>query len=573
LSVADFILGFNYAILFYFLLINGFYLFLYVVSFVKISDYARREVFTGLSELMVSQYAPPVSLIVPAYNEEASIAASVRSFLALHYSTFEIVVVNDGSKDRTMEVLRDEFGLTESDQPVRKQLETQPIRAVYASSSESLIVVDKDNGGKADALNVGICAANYPIVCCIDADIILEEDALLRIARPMIESADVSAVGGIVRVANGCEVESGRVVEVSTPRGAIPNFQIVEYLRAFLAGRTGWSAMNALLIISGAFGMFRRRDLIAAGGYVHDTVGEDMELITRLHRLLREEDRRYRIEFIPDPVAWTEVPATIKVLRRQRDRWHRGLIDTLVRHRKMFANPRYGVVGLLAMPYFFIFDLLGPVIELSGYAVFALGLALGYLSFSFAVAFFLVAVGLGVVLSIAAIFMEELRLKRYPRWRDLAKLTFYGVIENFGYRQLVTVWRFLAIISFLRNNQSWGAMERRGFDTKATKETKGKKDTRAPVKESLHIPAPEEDLEERSAVVPGREHQAQPDHREDGDQHKAEKDPVPRQATRGTRGLLLTSCLVLSGIVIFLLLSRILSSRGPVATRRRTRGK
>lgn len=471
MSIADFILGFNYAILFYFLLINGFYLFLYVVSFVKISDYARREVFTGLSELMVSQYAPPVSLIVPAYNEEASIAASVRSFLALHYSTFEIIVVNDGSKDRTMQVLRDEFGLTESDQPVRKQLETQPITSVYASSSESLIVVDKDNGGKADALNAGICAANYPLVCCIDADIILEEDALLRIARPMIESADVSAVGGIIRVANGCEVESGRVVKVGTPRGAIPNFQIVEYLRAFLAGRTGWSVMNALLIISGAFGMFRRRDLIAAGGYVHDTVGEDMELITRLHRLLLEEDRRYRIEFIPDPVAWTEVPATMKVLRRQRDRWQRGLMDTLVRHRKMFANPRYGIVGLLAMPYFFIFELLGPVIELAGYAVFALGLALGYLSFSFAVAFFLVAVGLGIVLSVAAIFMEELRLKRYPRWRDLAKLTFYALIENFGYRQLVTVWRFLAIISFLRKNQSWGAMERKGFDTKKRKKS------------------------------------------------------------------------------------------------------
>ncbi|WP_200900245.1 glycosyltransferase family 2 protein [Rubrobacter aplysinae] len=473
LSVAGFILWVNYAILVYFLLINGFYLFLYLMSFVKISDYARREAFSGLSELMVSQYAPPVSLIVPAYNEEATIAASVRSFLALHYSSFEVVIVNDGSTDRTIEILREQFGLTESDQPVRKQLQTRPIKAVYAAASESLIVVDKENGGKADALNVGICAANYPIVCCIDADVILEEDALLRIARPMIESADVSAVGGIVRVANGCEVDSGRVVEVGTPRSAIPNFQIVEYLRAFLAGRTGWGVLNALLIISGAFGMFRRRDLIAAGGYVHDTVGEDMELVTRLHRVLREENRRYRIEFIPDPVAWTEVPATVKVLRRQRDRWHRGLIDTLVRHRRMFMNPRYGTVGMLAMPYFLFFEFLGPVIELTGYAAFALGLALGYLSFAFAAAFFLVAVGLGIVLSVGAIFMEELRLKRYPHWKDLAKLTFYGVIENFGYRQLVTVWRFLAIISFLRNNQSWGSMERRGFDPAKRSKKKG----------------------------------------------------------------------------------------------------
>lgn len=474
MSVGDLIIWFNYAILLYFLAINGCYLFLYAVSFAKISDYARREVFTGLSELMVSQYAPPVSLIVPAYNEEATIAASVRSFLALHYPSFEVVVVNDGSRDRTIEVLREEFGLTESDQPIRKQLQTKPIRAVYASYSENLIVVDKENGGKADALNVGICAANYPLVCCIDADIILEEDALLRVARPMIESSDVSAVGGIVRVANGCEVDSGRVVKVSTPKSAVPNFQIVEYLRAFLAGRTGWSVLNALLIISGAFGMFRRADLIAAGGYLHDTVGEDMELVTRLHRLLREEKRRYKIEFIPDPVAWTEVPATMKVLRRQRDRWHRGLIDTLIRHRKMFMNPRYGTVGTLAMPYFFFFEFLGPVVELAGYAAFALGLALGYLSLEFAVAFFLVAVGLGIVLSVAAIFLEELRLRRYPRWKDLLKLTAYGVIENFGYRQLVTVWRFLAIISFLRKNQSWGAMERQGFDTNTQQKTRQK---------------------------------------------------------------------------------------------------
>ncbi len=242
MSVNDFILAVNYAILFYFLLINGFYLVLYAISFVEISDYSRREVFSGLSELMASDYAPPVSLIVPAYNEEATIAASVRSFLALHYPRFEVVVVNDGSRDRTIEVLREEFDLRESDQPVRIQLETQPIESIYASPTESLILVDKANGGKADALNVGICAASYPLVCCIDADIILEEDALLRVARPMIESSEVVAVGGIVRVANGCEVDSGRVVDVRTPKQSIPNFQIVEYLRAFLAARPGWTS-------------------------------------------------------------------------------------------------------------------------------------------------------------------------------------------------------------------------------------------------------------------------------------------------------------------------------------------
>lgn len=466
MDLVGLVLAINYIVLAYFLAINGFYLFLYAASFVEISDYARREIFSGLSELFTSNYAPPVSLIVPAYNEEATIFASVRSFLALQYPIFEVVVVNDGSKDATIDILRKEFDLRQSDQPVRIQLDTQPIRAVYASASESLMVIDKENGGKADALNAGICAANYPLVCCIDADIILEEDALLRVARPMIESSDVVAVGGIVRVANGCEVESGRIVEVRTPRKALPNFQIVEYLRAFLAGRTGWGVLNALLIISGAFGMFRRQDFIDIGGYAHDTVGEDMEIVTRMHRILREKKRRYRISFVPDPVAWTEVPATMRVLRRQRDRWHRGLMDVLWRNRRMFMNPRYGTVGLLAMPYFVFFELLGPVVELVGYVAFALGLALGIINATFALAFFMAAVGLGILLSVAAVLLEELRLQRYPRWRDLAKLTLYSVIENFGYRQINTLWRFMAILSFLRKEQSWGAMERQGFDTK-----------------------------------------------------------------------------------------------------------
>jgi cellulose synthase/poly-beta-1,6-N-acetylglucosamine synthase-like glycosyltransferase len=463
-SFNELILAANYFVLGYFLLINGVYAALYLISFFQIADYARREIFSGFSELFASNYAPPVSVVVPAYNEEATIAQSVRSFLSLRYPLHEVVVVNDGSKDGTLDVLRREFDLWESDRPVRLQLETAPIQDVYASSTERLVVVDKENGGKADALNAGICTARYPLVCCLDADIILEEDALLRAARPAIEYGDVAAVGGIVRVANGCEVDSGRVVEVKTPHQALPALQVVEYLRAFLAGRTGWSRLNALLIISGAFGLFRRRDLIAAGGYSLGTVGEDMELVTRLHRILRENDRKYRIVFVPDPVAWTEVPSTLRVLRRQRDRWHRGLLDTLIRHRRMLFNPRYGTVGLLAMPYYFLFELLGPVIELLGYIAFVVGLILGVLNAAFALAFFLVAVGLGSLLSVAAVFLEELRLRRYPRWSDLLKLTLYGVVENFGYRQLNTLWRVMAIVSFLRRNNEWGSMERRGFD-------------------------------------------------------------------------------------------------------------
>ena len=470
MNPSDLILTVNYFVLGYFLAINAIYFALYLISFAEIADYVRREIFSGFSELFTSNYAPPVSVVVPAYNEEATITESVRSFLTLHYPLHEVIVVNDGSSDGTLEVLMQEFGLYESDQPVRMQLETAPLRGIYTSPTERLIVVDKENGGKSDALNAGICAASYPLVCCMDADIILEEDALLRVARPMIESGSVAAVGGIIRVANGCEFEKGRLVKVKTPRKPLPNFQIVEYLRAFIAVRTAWSKLNCLLIISGAFGMFRRRDLILAGGYSSDTVGEDMELTTRMHRVLRENDRKYRISFVPDPIAWTEVPDTLRVLGRQRDRWHRGLIDTLVRHRRMLFNPRYGTVGLIAMPYFFIFEFLGPVIELLGYAAFVAGVALGVINGPFALAFFLAAVGLGVLLSTAAVFLEELRLERYPRWWDLVKLTLYGILENFGYRQMNTLWRALAIVSFLRSDTNWGAMERKGFRTRKENE-------------------------------------------------------------------------------------------------------
>ncbi len=472
MTPSDFVIYVNYFVLGYFLVINGVYLVLYVISFAEIAGYVRREVFSGLSELSTSSYAPPVSVVVPAYNEEASIADSVRSFLSLHYPQHEVVVVNDGSKDTTLQVLINEFDLFESDSPVRVQLETEQIKGIYTSQTENLIVVDKENGGKSDALNAGICVASYPLVCCMDADIILEEDALLRAARPIIESSNVAAVGGIVRIANGCKFEKGRILEVRTPKKLLPNFQIVEYLRAFITTRTAWSKLNCLLIISGAFGMFRRRDLILAGGYAGDTVGEDMELTTRIHRVLRENDRNYRISFIPDPIAWTEVPDTLKVLGRQRDRWHRGLIDTILRHKKMLFNPKYGIVGTVAMPYFFLFEFLGPIIEILGYVAFAVGLTLGLLNLPFALAFFMAAVGLGAFLSVAAVFLEELRLERYPSWRDLIKLTFFGILENFGYRQLNTLWRFLAIFSFLRGNLDWGAMERQGFEK--DKQTKDK---------------------------------------------------------------------------------------------------
>lgn len=470
MSLSDFVITFNYFVVVYFLAINGIYLTLYCISFVEVLDYAKREVFSGLDELFASKYAPPVSVIVPAYNEEKTIAYSIRSLLALHYPQHEVIVTNDGSKDRTLPVLIEEFDLYESDQPIRLQLDTAPIRGIYASPDGRLTVVDKDNGGRSDALNAGICAARYPFILLTDADVVMEEDALLRIARPLIESSEVAGVGGIIRVANGCKIEDGRVVEPRTPKEAVPTFQIVEYLRAFVASRVGWSKLNCLLIVSGAFGMFRRRDVIDSGGLDPNTVAEDMDLTTRLHQTLRENDREYRIDFVPDPVAWTEVPGTLRVLHRQRDRWHRGLIEMMFKYRRMLFNPRYGTVGTLAMPYYLIFEFLGPIVELTGYFALVAGLFLGLINWPFALLFLFASIGLGMFLSVTAVFLEEMRLRRYPRWRDLIKLTLFAVLENFGYRQINTYWRVMAIVSFIRKKNDWGDMERKGFGLESNQE-------------------------------------------------------------------------------------------------------
>jgi cellulose synthase/poly-beta-1,6-N-acetylglucosamine synthase-like glycosyltransferase len=345
------------------------------------------------------------------------------------------------------------------------------VRGIYRSTLpeyRNLVVVDKENGGKADALNAGINVAQHPYVCSIDADSLLEDDALQKVMKPFLEDETVIAAGGIVRIANGCEVMNGRVVRVGLSSKLLPIFQVVEYFRAFLSGRMAWHGVNGLLIISGAFGMFRRADLIEAGGYNHETVGEDMELVVRLHRYNRERKKPYRIAFVPDPVCWTEVPETARILSRQRNRWQRGLLDTMLIHARMLFNPRYGIVGVAAMPYFFLVELLGPVIELAGYVVMVLMLALGILDLQMAVLFFVVALLYGVMFSVGSVLLEEISFQRYPNPKDIAVLLSFGVLENFGYRQLTVWWRIRGFLDYIRGRHVWEAMPRKGFEPART---------------------------------------------------------------------------------------------------------
>ena len=451
-------------ILVFFFAINSYYLVLTVAGFWRTLRVFREVKRPDQRRLLRSPLTPPVSVLAPAFNEEANVVENVRSLLMLDYPLFEVVLINDGSKDRTLGHLVDAFDLRQSARSFEHALPTKPIRGIYESATyPNLVVVDKVNGGKADALNAGLNLSLYPIFCAIDADSILEPDALLRLVRPFIDAPGVTiAAGGVVRVANGCDIHGGRVHRVRLPRRALPLMQIVEYLRAFLFGRMGWSTGNSLLVISGAFGLFEKKAAVLAGGYATDSVGEDMELVVRMHRQRRERREPYRIGFVPDPICWTEVPESLRVLRRQRTRWHRGLIDTLVRHRAMIGRPRYGSVGMVSLPGFLVFEMLSPLVEMSGYLLLPLLWMAGLLSASLAGTFFVLAIMYMVLVSALAVLLEDIAFRRYPSVRDLGRLLVGAVMENFGFRQLTVWWRVRAFWEYLRGDLSWGAMERRG---------------------------------------------------------------------------------------------------------------
>ncbi|MFH1852208.1 MAG: glycosyltransferase [Candidatus Neomarinimicrobiota bacterium] len=459
----------NYLVLFYFLALNLFYLITTIFAFFALRVYARRLKAINVEELITTAGAPPITLLAPAYNEEATCVESVRALLALNYPEYEIIVINDGSADNTMSRLTEAFDLQPAARVPMAEIPSATIKGLYRSQHQpNLWAIDKANGGKADALNAGLKFCRTPLFCAMDADSILERDALIRIVRPFLEDARTIAAGGIIRIVNDCTIKAGTLMEIRLPRNIWAKFQVLEYLRAFLSGRMGWSALDATLIISGAFGMFKRPAVVEVGGYATDTVGEDMELVVRLHRRFREQRIPYKISFVPDPVAWTECPESTKILGRQRDRWQRGLFEVLTRHRIMFLNPRYGRIGLLAYPYFYLLEMLGPAIEMPGYVAFLVALIMGTVSVPFIIAFFMAAFIFGVALSVFSVALEELTFRRYPRTIDLLKLFMLAVVENFGYRQLTIYWRMHGFISALRKVQGWGKMERKGFKTETS---------------------------------------------------------------------------------------------------------
>lgn len=421
--------------------------------------------YVDLKKIFKFQNYKPISVIVPAYNEENTIVESIKSLLQLEYPEFQLIIVNDGSTDGTLEKMFMHFSIRQVSFIPLYKLESMPIKSVYMSPLyPSLVVVDKQNGGKADAINAGINISKNPLITVIDADSILERDCLLKIVRPFMENENIIAVGGTIRVANGCDIIQGNIVKVGIAKSWLARFQTVEYLRAFLFGRNGFDVLNSVMIISGAFSCFSRDALIEIGGYQRGSIGEDMEIIVRMHEVFRISKPKTKITFIPDPVCWTEAPERLKILRSQRIRWQKGTIDSLRLHMKILFNSKFGALGLIAFPYYILFEMIGPVIEISGYFVFLFAFLFNIVSTQFAIAFLSVVILYGIVLSVLSVILEELSFKKYPSLKDIIILFTAAVFENFGYRQLVSWWRFKATIDYISGKRSWGKMEKKGFN-------------------------------------------------------------------------------------------------------------
>lgn len=448
----------------YMVWLNSWYAILLLLAIPELWSHWHLAEDEHLTLVLGTEALPPLSILVPAHNEEVTIVDSVLSFLTLQYPHHEVVLVNDGSTDGTMARLMNAYDLYEVPPAFMISIRTKAVRAYYRSRRHSkLLVIDKENGGKADALNAALNAARFAYVLAVDADTLIEPDALLRLTRPFLLGRSVAAVGGTIRVANACRVEHGRVVEARVDGKLLPAVQTLEYLRAFLFGRLGWNRLGGNLIISGAFGLFKREYLLAIRGYRTGSVTEDMDLVVRLQRYLREHKLRDAMTFIPDPVAWTEVPSSVAVLSRQRERWHRGLLETLWVHRDLLFNWRYGAVGLISYPFFLFGEALAPVIELLGYLGIGLAAALGVVDLQFVWLFLSVSVLYGMLLSVWAILLEEVSFRRFTRRGDIVRLLVHSLTEAFGYRQLTLFFRLKAFWRLARGDRRWGEMKRTGF--------------------------------------------------------------------------------------------------------------
>jgi len=474
IAILELLNGYNIFMLAFALTIMSSYIVLGSISIFSLRKYLKENSFVNYQVILNSEMAPRLSLIAPAYNEGFTIEENVQSLLSLNYNNFEVIVVNDGSRDNTLQLLINAYALEPVNSKVTEHIPTKPINQVYKSQNKAfkkLTVIDKENGGKADALNVGINYSKNPFVVCIDVDCILEKDALLKLAKPYLELSDsrVIATGGVVRIANSCLAEGGRLVKIRAPQKYLPRIQVLEYLRAFLLGRMAWSKLDGLLLISGAFGMFDKEIAIKAGGYNPATVGEDMELVVRMRRFMIENNLKYSVFYIPDPICWTEAPENFTVFKKQRSRWTRGTMETLWAHKKMFFNPKYKILGLLSIPYWTFFEYLAPLLEIAGIFITIYLIAYGFISWKFFLLVSIMVYFFAVMISCLALLTEEYTYSQYSKIRDFKRLLLAAFVEPFYFHPVTVYTALLGNWEKLWGKNGWGEMKRSGFKLKPVK--------------------------------------------------------------------------------------------------------
>jgi poly-beta-1,6-N-acetyl-D-glucosamine synthase len=444
------------------------YFLLAVFSAITLRIYLRKNSYVDYNSIILAPLTPSISIVAPAFNESKTIVENVRALLSLYYNNFEVIVVNDGSNDDSLEKVIKAYDLVRVNYFFDYRIPCKRIRAVYKSQNRSfhnLTIIDKINGGKADALNAGINVSRNKLICSIDVDSIMEPDALLKLVKPFLEETDskVIGTGGVVRIANSCDIQGGQIKKVHLPENFLARVQVLEYTRAFLMGRMAWARLDGLLLISGALGMFDRETVIKCGGYSIETVGEDMELVVRMRRYMAEKGEKYKVTYIPDPLCWTEVPSTFKILGRQRNRWTRGTVETLFTHKKIFFRPRYKIFGMLGFPYWFFFEWLAPIVEFFALIFFLFFIIFSTPNWPFVILLFVFVYTFAVSLSIWAVLFEEMTYHKYEKKTDVLKLIGTAFLEPFLYHPMTVLWAIKGNWDYLRGKKGWGKMDREGF--------------------------------------------------------------------------------------------------------------
>lgn len=443
---------------YYFLSINSFYLLLILFSIPSIYRRFMEVNLEDITHMVNSESLPEIAIIIPCYNLKEEVFSALDAVLDMQYPKKKIVVVNDGSTDNTFEMLKERLQLFEVPIISDGLLKTAPLRGVYLSKNRgSVLVIDKENGGRADALNAGLNHIHSRFYLVIDGDTILEKDALLRMVRPFFTQKSVVGQGGTIRILNGCTVVDGRIEHISLPSNYFAGVQVVEYLRSFLYGRLGWNYLGGNVIVSGAFGLFERKTVIELDGYDPKSISEDFDMTIRLIKNHYDQKRSglNPINFIPDPVAWTMAPSTYRSIRQQRARWHQGLCETIVKLRRMFFNPKYHMTGLVAFPYMVFGELLEPVIEFVGIILIITGYCFGFYSGYDCLLIMLVAWGITATLSMVTVLMEITTFRRYRYLLQLGRLFLFSFLESFGFRQMYIWWRFIGFYKYYKGTYEW----------------------------------------------------------------------------------------------------------------------